>query len=61
MSEEDKPPEAPETPEEADPRIQRDLMAIAHMFVEYRDDPIMRSLCKLAIKCAREQLISTGA
>ncbi len=55
MTEDDKPPEA------ADPQVQRELMIIAHMFVEHRDDPIMRDLCKLAMKCAQEQLIRTRA
>jgi hypothetical protein len=47
--------------EQSDAHIQRELMTVAHMFVEYRDDPIMRNLCKLAMKCTREQLIKTKA
>ncbi len=47
------------TPEQAEPdsQIQLALMTIGHMFVEYRDDPIMRDLCRLAMKCAQERLI----
>jgi hypothetical protein len=41
-------------------QVQRELLVIAHMFVEYRDDPIMRELCRLAVKCAQEGLIKTG-
>ena len=38
--------------------LQHDLQRIAHMFSPYRDDPVMRDLCRLAIKCAQERLIS---
>lgn len=38
--------------------IQGHLMKIAHMFNDHRNDPIMRELCRLAIKCAQERLIS---
>lgn len=46
-----------ETNEENDPQLQWALMTIGHMFVEHRDDPIMRDLCRLAVKCAQERLI----
>lgn len=39
-------------------RVQRDLLRVAHMFGEYRDDVLMRELCRLAIKCTQERLIS---
>lgn len=38
-------------------RVQRNLMRIAHMFGEYRDDRLMREMCRLAIKFAQEGLI----
>lgn len=37
--------------------IQGHLVKIAHMFNDYRDDPLMRELCRLAIKCAKERLL----
>lgn len=37
--------------------VQRRLVMLAHMFGEFKDDPIMRKLCRLAIKCAKEGLI----
>ncbi len=40
-------------------RAPDELMRIAHMFVGYRDDPVMRELCRLAVKCAQEQWIKT--
>lgn len=47
-------------PAKSDTQVQRELLVIARMFVEYRDDPIMRELCRLAVKCAQERLIKTG-
>ncbi len=41
----------------SDTRAQGDLMRLARMFVAYRDDPVMRELCRLAVKCAQEQWI----
>lgn len=38
--------------------IQENLLKVAHMFNDYRDDRLMRELCRLAIKCAQERLIS---
>ena len=38
--------------------VQARLMKLARMFNEYREDPMMRELCRLAIKCAQERLIS---
>lgn len=32
------------------------LLRLAHMFDPHRDNPLMRELCRLAIKCAREGL-----
>lgn len=37
--------------------VQRRLVMLASMFGEYRDDPVMRQLCRLAITCAKEGLI----
>ena len=37
--------------------MERDLRRIAHMFSAHRDEPLMRELCRLAIKCAQERLI----
>lgn len=37
--------------------VQRRLEMLAHMFGEHKDDPIMRRLCRLAIKSVREGLI----
>ncbi len=37
--------------------VQDSLLRIAHMFSQFRDDPIMRELCRLAIKTAQERLI----
>ena len=34
------------------------LAVLAHMFAQYRDDKIMRELCRLAIVCAQERLTS---
>ena len=31
-----------------------ELLRIAHMFSPYRDNDLMRDLCRLAIKCAQE-------
>ena len=31
-----------------------ELLRIAHMFAPYRDNDLMRELCRLAIKCAQE-------
>ena len=33
------------------------LVLLAQMFGEYRSDNLMRELCRLAIKCAREGLV----
>lgn len=38
--------------------VQERLLRLAHMFNEYRDDQLMRELCRLAIKCAQERLMS---
>lgn len=38
--------------------VQESLLKIAHMFNDHRDDRVMRELCRLAIKCAQERLIS---
>jgi flagellar biosynthesis regulator FlbT len=46
--------------EEDDQAVQRNLRRIAHMFAGFRDDEIMRELCRLAVKGARERLISGG-
>ena len=43
--------------DKSDTQVQRELLLIARMFVEYRDDPIMRELCRLAVKCSQEKLI----
>ena len=37
--------------------VQEQLLRLAHMFNPYRDVPLMRELCRLAIKCAQERLI----
>ena len=37
--------------------VQKRLVSLAHMFNEHRDNPLMRELCRLAIKCAQERLI----
>ncbi len=37
--------------------IQGELARIAHMFAPHRDDPVMRELCRLAVKCAQERRI----
>lgn len=34
------------------------LLRLAHMFNDHRGDPLMRELCRLAIKCAQERLMS---
>lgn len=39
-------------------RMQANLLRLAHMFNEHRADRLMRELCRLAIKCAQERLIS---
>ena len=39
-------------------QIDKDLARIARMFGDYRDDRLMRELCRLAVKCAQERLIS---
>ncbi len=38
-------------------QVQANLIRVARMFHEFRDDPLMRELCRLAIKCAQERLI----
>lgn len=43
--------------DDGDVSMERDLRRIAHMFSAYRDDPLMRELCRLAIKCTQERLI----
>lgn len=47
----------PEMAKAATSIVQARLVRIAHMFAEHRDDPLMRELCRLAIKCAQERLI----
>lgn len=42
------------------PQTQKDLRRIAHMFSAYRDDPVMREICRFAIKCAQERWIRGG-
>ncbi|MCD8350999.1 MAG: hypothetical protein LUC93_10360 [Planctomycetaceae bacterium] len=42
------------------PQTQKDLRRIAHMFSTHRDDPLMREICRLAIKCAQEGWIRGG-
>lgn len=37
-------------------RLNASLRRLAHMFDPYRDDPLMRDLCRLAIKCVQEGL-----
>lgn len=32
---------------------ERALLRVAHMFAPHRDDPLMRGLCRLAIRCAQ--------
>lgn len=46
--------------ESPDQAVQGDLLRIAHMFGDFRDDPVMRELCRLAIKCAQERLLRGG-
>ena len=38
--------------------VQENLLRLAKMFQPYRDDELMRELCRLAIKCVQERLIS---
>ncbi len=37
--------------------MQENLLRVAHMFSEFREDPYMRELCRLAIKITQERLI----
>ncbi|MCC8165568.1 MAG: hypothetical protein LIQ31_05325 [Planctomycetes bacterium] len=37
--------------------LQEDLLRIGHMFLEHRDDPLMRRLARIAILSAQERLI----
>lgn len=37
--------------------VQTRLVRLARMFAEYKSDPLMREVCRLAIKCAKEGLI----
>ncbi len=37
--------------------LQEDLLRIGHMFIEFRDDPVMRRLARIAILSAQERLI----
>ena len=41
----------------SDEAIAARLQQLAKMFAEYKSDPIMREVCRLAIKCAKEGLI----
>ena len=51
-------PRPAETPQKTETAIiQEDLLKVAHMFNDYREDRLMRELCRLAIKCAQERLI----
>lgn len=34
--------------------MEKAFLRIAHMFSPYREDPIMRELCRLAVKSVRE-------
>ena len=40
-----------------DTQVRQELMLIARMFAEYREDPVMREFCRLAVKCAQEGVI----
>ncbi len=46
--------------EEDDQAVRTNLLRIARMFAKFRDDAIMRELCRLAVKCAQERLIRGG-
>lgn len=37
--------------------VQESLLRLARMFNEHRENPLMRELCRLAIKSAQERLI----
>lgn len=37
--------------------MQEQLLRLAHMFEPFKEDPLMRELCRLAIRCAQERLI----
>lgn len=47
-------------PEEEDRAVRTNLLRIARMFADFRDDAIMRELCRLAVTCAQERLIRGG-
>lgn len=52
-------PEQPDPPDDKSiKRIDKKLLRIAQMFAPYREDPLMRDLCRLAVTCAREEWIS---
>lgn len=35
-------------------RVEKNLLRVANMFIPHRNDPVMRELCRLAVKCVRE-------
>ena len=37
--------------------IQNRLLRLAYMFNEHKNDPLMRELCRLAIKCTQEGIV----
>ena len=43
-------------PKPSDEAIAARLQQLAKMFAEYKSDPLMREVCRLAIKCAKEGL-----
>lgn len=40
--------------EENNKRVEQELLRVAEMFSPHREDPLMRELCRLAVKCAQE-------
>ncbi len=52
MAETDRPRPGADTQE-----IERELLRIARMFAPYRENALMRDLCRLAVKCAQEGLV----
>ena len=50
-------PNAPPGNKGPENEMQERFLRIARMFEEYREDEIMRELCRLAIKCAQERWI----
>lgn len=37
------------------------LLRIAHMFSPYRENTLMRGLCRLAVKCAQDKCVRKGS